>query len=183
MMETTDCGTRPRKSRCNSSEGMYSSLVSTSYGNSSPLERDNVICRAELEVYTPYFCITFPDHTLSYSVKQAGLRLVSALVILFFYYNYFNYIFRYAMKSPFASLRRMCISIACEDISPLQLLFPDIARGLRFWPVIKNFFFPYRPLPAEFHFSCPALPAELHVLLFMSTEKSSAITFRVYDVL
>ncbi len=60
MMETTDYGTRQKKGRCNGSEGMYSSSVSTSYGNSSPLERENVICRAELEVYTPYYCLTFP---------------------------------------------------------------------------------------------------------------------------
>lgn len=53
MMEPVECGARPRKSRCNSSEAIP---VSTSYGGSP---RDGVGHRAELEVNAIYFCIPF----------------------------------------------------------------------------------------------------------------------------
>lgn len=59
MMEPIECGARQRKGRCNSSEVMYSSPVSTSCGGSPPSQRDNVSYRAELEVKTTYFCISF----------------------------------------------------------------------------------------------------------------------------
>lgn len=59
MMEPIESAARHRKSRCNSSEMMYSSSVSTSYGGSPPSQRDNISYRAELEVNATYFCILF----------------------------------------------------------------------------------------------------------------------------
>ena len=90
MMEPIKCGARQRKGRCNSTEMVCSSPVSTSYGGSSPKLRDNVgtssLCdhRAELEVKTPYFCVSlsyFPP-SVKKSKQLFGVHIVFLVLYL-----------------------------------------------------------------------------------------------------
>lgn len=63
MMEPIECGARQRKDRCNSTEVMFSSPVSTSCGGSPTSQRNNVSFRAELEVNAASFCNSPSDYT------------------------------------------------------------------------------------------------------------------------
>lgn len=86
MMESIEFGARQRKSRCDSTEMVCSSPVSTSYGGSPPLLRDNVGTsslrdrRAELEVKTT--CLL--SHLLFSEAYRSLLCACSGLYLFLF---------------------------------------------------------------------------------------------------
>lgn len=105
---------------------------------------------------------------------------MSAIVVLFSYFNISSGKLR---RVPSYHQGGYVFQLPVKYIAASAPFFRYCKRLKVFCPWLGKSFFQYRPLPAEFQFSFPALPAELHVLFSLSIEKSSAITFKVYDVL